>query len=280
VRAARGSALKHGAVLAALGAVAVMGCGPSGVLRVCADPNNMPFSNRAEQGFENKLAELVAGELDARVEYTWWAQRRGFLRGTVNAGECDLVVGIPTGMEMVRRTRPYYRSGYVFVTRADRAIDVRSLDDSLLRALRIGVPVVGDDYAATPPAAALIKRGLAANLVGVSVFGNYAEPDPPARLIDAVRRGDVDVAIAWGPLAGWFSRRGTPALRIVPVTPQVDLPYMPLVFDIAMGVRHADSTFAAQLDSIIVRRRGDIDRILASYGVPRLDNRAEVAGLR
>lgn len=261
------------------GAALGLGCAAGDVLRVCADPNNMPFSNRAEQGFENRLAELVAGELGARVEYTWWAQRRGFLRSTVNAGACDLVVGIPTGMEMVRRTRPYYRSGYVFVTRADRQLDVRSLDDSVLRVLRIGVPVVGDDYAATPPAAALIKRGLAANLVGISVFGNYAEPDPPARLIDAVRAGDVDVAIAWGPLAGWFSRRGTPALRIAPVTPQVDLPYMPLVFDIAMGVRHADSTFAAKLDSIIVRRRGDIDRILASYGVPRLDSRPSVAVL-
>lgn len=231
----------------------------------------MPFSNRAEEGFENRIADLVAKELGARVEYTWWAQRRGFLRSTVNAGMCDVVIGIPSGMEMVRRTRPYYRSGYVFVTRADRGLQLRSYDDAALRDMRIGVPVVGDDYAATPPAAALIKRGLAANLVGVSVYGNYANPNPPARLLDAVRDGRVDVAIAWGPLAGWVARDAQPALTLAPVSPQVDLPYMPMVFDIAMGVRRADSTLAMRLDSIIVRRRGAIDSILAAYGVPRLD---------
>lgn len=257
--------------------VAVLGCANGDVLRVCADPNNMPFSNHAEQGFENRLAELVAGELGARVHYTWWAQRRGFLRNTVNAGECDLVVGVPTGMEMVRRTRPYYRSTYVFVTRRDRALEIRSFDDPALRTLRIGVPVVGDDYAATPPAAALIKRGLAANLVGVSVYGDYAEPDPPARLLDAVRDDSVDVAIAWGPLAGWYARREPGTLRIAEVKPRVDLPYMPQVFDIAMGVRHADSSLATRIDSVIVRRRASIDSILAEYGVPRLDVAATAA---
>jgi mxaJ protein len=252
-------------------ALTAMACGPSRVLRVCADPNNMPFSNANQEGFENELADLLARELGARVEYTWWAQRRGFLRNTVNAGTCDIVLGVPSSMEMVRRTRPYYRSSYTFVTRADRPLDIRSLDDSVLRSLRIGVPVVGDDYAATPPAAALIKRGLAANLVGVSVYGNYAEPTPPARLIDAVRDGRVDVAIAWGPLAGFFARGSRPPLRVVPVSPQVDLPYMPLAFDIAMGVRRDDSLFALRLDSIIVRRRSSIDSLLARYGVPRLD---------
>ena len=246
-------------------------CAQQPALRVCADPNNMPFSNSAEEGFENRIADLVAKELGARVEYTWWAQRRGFLRSTVNAGMCDVVIGIPSGMEMVRRTRPYYRSGYVFVTRADRRLQLRSYDDAALRDMRIGVPLVGDDYAATPPAAALIKRGLAANLVGVSVYGNYANPNPPARLLDAVRDGRVDVAIAWGPLAGWVARDAQPALTLAPVSPQVDLPYMPMVFDIAMGVRRADSTLAMRLDSIIVRRRGGIDSILAAYGVPRLD---------
>lgn len=256
----------------ALGALLLLaGCGPREVLRVCADPNNMPFSNRAGEGFENRLADLVAGELGARVEYTWWAQRRGFLRSTVNAGTCDVVMGIPSSMEMIRATRPYYRSTYMFVTRRDRGIALASLDDALLRTLRIGVPVVGDDYAATPPAAALIRRGLAKNLVGISVYGDYAQDTPPARLIDAVRAGRVDVAIAWGPLAGWAARDGGVPLHLVPVSPQVDLPYMPMVFDIAMGVRRADSSLAARLDSILVRRRNGVDSVLAPYGVPRLD---------
>ena len=269
VLGSRRSAFRHR--LSALGLLLTAGCAEPESLRVCADPNNMPFSNSAEEGFENRIAQLVARELGARVEYTWWAQRRGFLRSTVNAGVCDLVIGIPSGMEMVRRTRPYYRSGYVFVTRADRGLQLRSYDDAALRDMRIGVPLVGDDYAATPPAAALIKRGLAAHLVGVSVYGNYANPNPPARLLDAVRDGRVDVAIAWGPLAGWVARDAQPALTLAPVSPQVDLPYMPMVFDIAMGVRRADSTLAMRLDSIIVRRRGGIDSILAAYGVPRLD---------
>jgi mxaJ protein len=225
-------------------------------LRVCADPNNLPYSNARGEGFENEIAKVLARELGRPVEYTWWAQRRGFFRNTLNAGLCDIVIGVPTSIEMVRRTKPYYRSSYVFVTRRDRGLDLRSLDDSVLRALRIGVPMVGDDYTATPPAAAMIKRGLAANLVSFSVYGDYSQPNPPARLVDAVRSGQVDVAIAWGPLAGYFGRADDPALVITPVTPQIDLPFLPMTFDIAMGVRREDSTFAVQLDSILDRRRG------------------------
>jgi mxaJ protein len=242
-------------------------------LRVCADPNNLPYSNQRGEGFENALASLVGKELGRRVEYTWWAQRRGFFRNTLNAGDCDIVLGVPSSIEMVRRTKPYYRSSYVFVTQRRRNLRIASLDDSVLRTLKIGVPMIGDDYASTPPAAAMIKRGLAGNLVSFSVYGDYAQPNPPARLIDAVRAGDVDVAMAWGPLAGYFARDGDSSLVITPVTPQIDLPFLPMTFDIAMGVRHDDSLFAAQLDSVIDRRRGSIDSLLARYGVPRLDVR-------
>ena len=242
-------------------------------VRVCADPNNLPFSNERRQGFENELATLVGRELGRPIEYTWWAQRRGFFRSTLNANLCDIVMGVPTSVEMVRRTKPYYRSSYVFVTRRDRNLDLRSLDDTLLRSLRIGVSMVGDDYASTPPAAAMIKRGYAKNLVSFSVYGDYAKPNPPARLIDAVRAGEVDVAMAWGPLAGYFAQAADSPLLVRPVMPQIDLPFLPMTFDIAMGVRHGDSTLAAQLDSIIDRRRGAIDSLLARYGVPRLDRR-------
>jgi mxaJ protein len=259
------------ALFAAVGATVVSGA-PRDPLRVCADPNNLPFSNEKGEGFENHIASMLASDLGRRIEYTWWAQRRGFFRNTVNAGECDLVIGVPASLEMVRRTKPYYRSSYVFVTRRDRHLPIRSLDDTvLLRHLRIGVPMVGDDYTPTPPAAALIKRGLASHLVSFSLYGDYAKPNPPAEMIDAVRDGRVDVAIAWGPLAGYFGRDTDSTLVITPVSPQIDLPYQPMAFDISMGVRRADSVFAMHLDSLIDERRPQIDSILAQYGVPRVD---------
>jgi mxaJ protein len=244
-------------------------------LRVCADPNNLPFSNDRREGFENELATMVGQELGQRVEYTWWAQRRGFFRSTLNDSLCDVVMGVPSSIEMVRRTKPYYRSTYVFVTRRDGGVHVRSLDDTVLRRLRIGVPMVGDDYASTPPAAAMIKRGLATNLRPVSVYGDYSKPNPPARLIDAVRDGEVDLAMAWGPLAGYFALNADSSLVIEPITPQIDLPFLPMTFDISMGVRRGDSVLAARLDTVIDRRRGSIDSLLARYAVPRLDGRPQ-----
>jgi mxaJ protein len=174
-------------------------------LRVCADPNNLPFSNDRLEGFENRLADLVAAELGTTVEYTWWAQRRGFLRNTLNAGVCDVVMGLPATVEGLRVTRPYYRSTYVFVTRRDRRLHLRTFDDPELRTMRIGVPLVGDEGASAPPAHALSRRGIVRNVVGVSVYGDYATASPPSRLIDAVAAGEVDVATAWGPLAGYFA---------------------------------------------------------------------------
>src|SRR4051812_36069581 len=116
-------------------------------LRVCADPNNLPFSNEKGEGFENKIAELIAADMQRPLEYTWWAQRRGFFRNTLRAGTCDVVIGVPVSFELAATTRPYYRSTYVFVTRHDRHLDVRSLDDPVLKDLRIGVQLIGDDGA-------------------------------------------------------------------------------------------------------------------------------------
>jgi mxaJ protein len=244
---------------------------PRRTLRVCADPNNLPFSNEKQEGFENHLAELVAKELGARLEYTWWAQRRGFIRNTLRANICDVVMGVPTSFELALATRPYYRSTYVFVTRANDSIDIASFDDQVLRGLRIGVHLVGDDYANTPPAHALAKRGMIANVRGYSLYGDYTQPDPPARILDALADGEIDVAVVWGPLAGYYAKRHTLPVTIRPVSPQVDLPFLPMVFDIGMGVRREDTEFRAELDDVLTRRRADIDAILASYGVPRLD---------
>ena len=155
-------------------------------LRVCADPNNLPFSNDRGEGFENRIAELLAADRHARVEYTWWAQRRGFVRNTLSAGACDLMIGVPSGADIALTTRPYYRSTYVFVSRADRGLALGSFDDSRLRRLRIGVQMIGDDFANTPPAHALAARGMVQNIVGYSVYGDYSQPHPLSGIIDAV----------------------------------------------------------------------------------------------
>ena len=208
--------------------------------------------------------------MHVQLRYTWWAQRRGFVRNTLNAGECDAIVGVPTSFELALATRPYYRSTYVFVSRRDRHVGVRSFDDSALRRLRVGVQLVGDDYANTPPAHALAKRGVVDNVRGYSLYADYAKPSPPARIVDAVVNDEVDVAVVWGPLAGYFAKRSPVPLEIVPVSPQIDLPFLPFVFDISMGVRRGDTTLRDTLNAILVRRRAAVDSILAEYGVVRL----------
>lgn len=243
---------------------------PTRTLRVCSDPNNLPFSNERGQGFENEIAELVAREMGASLEYTWWAQRRGFIRNTLRAGECDVVMGIPSSFELALATQPYYRSSYVFVYRKDRRLDVRSFDDAALRRLRVGVQMIGDDGTNSPPAHALARRGAIANVRGYSVYGDYTEANPPARIVDAVAAGEIDVAVVWGPLAGYFARREPVRLEIVPVSPQVDLPFLPFVFDISMGVRREDTALRDELDAILERQRPEIDAILERYGVPRV----------
>ncbi len=239
-------------------------------LRVCADPNNLPFSNQAEQGFENRIARLLAAELGADLQYIWWAQRRGFVRNTVRAGACDLIPGIPANFDPVATTAPYYRSTYVFVTRPRVEPAIESMDDPRLKRLRIGVHLIGDDYANPPPVAALARRGIVRNVAGYSIYGDYREPNPPARLVDAVARGEVDVAIVWGPLGGYFAARGSTPLRVTPVREASDGPGTPFVFAISMGLRPADSTLAHAVGAALVRRRREIDRILQDYAVPRL----------
>ena len=243
---------------------------PARLLRVCADPNNLPFSNDRLEGFENKIAEILARDLGAEVEYTWWAQRRGFIRNTLRAGACDLVVGVPMSFELALTTSPYYRSSYVFVYRKDRGLHISSFDDPVLRKLRVGVQIIGDDYANSPPAHALAKRGVVGNLKGYTVYGDYSRPNPPARIIEAVAAGEVDVAVVWGPLAGYFAKRQAVGLEIVPVSPQIDQPFLPFVYDISMGIRRGDDAFKQEIEDALARRREEIEGILDQYGVPRL----------
>jgi mxaJ protein len=234
-------------------------------LRVCADPNNLPFSNDRGGGFENRIAALLAEDWGASLEYTWWAQRRGFIRNTLKAGVCDVVMGLPTGLELALTTKPYYRSTYVAVTRPG-ARQVRDLGDPALGKMRIGVQLIGDDFSNTPPAHALSRHGHVENVRGYTVYGDYRDDPPTAPIVAAVERGEIDVAFVWGPLAGFLAPP-----RGLAVTPLDDIEdgEVRLAFAIAMGVRRGDEARRDRLDDFLERRRDDIDGILAAYRVPR-----------
>jgi quinoprotein dehydrogenase-associated probable ABC transporter substrate-binding protein len=233
-------------------------------LRVCADPNNLPFSNARGEGFENAIASLAGQALHRRVIYTWWPQRRGFLRRTLEAGTCDVVMGVPAASDGLATTRPYYRSTYVFVSRRNRGLDIRSFDDPRLRRLTIGIQLIGDDYANPPAAEALATRHLAGQVRGFPVYGDYNQPAPARAIVDAVASGRVDVAVVWGPIAGFFARRAAAPLRLEPVESAG-----PFAFAIAMGVRADDAVLRRALDQFIATHAPTIDRVLANFSVPR-----------
>ena len=240
------------------------------VLRVCADPNNLPFSDQAGRGFENQIVELIAKDIGSTVDYTWWVQRRGYVRHTLKADICDIWSGVASGAEMMTSTRPYYRSSYVFVTRADRGLHITSFDDPQLRELIIGVQMVGSDAMNTPPAHALSRRGIVENVRGYMLYGDYRQPHPPSAIIDAVEYGDVDVAVVWGPMAGYFAAQGSTPLTIEPVQPWRDGRELPMAFYISMGVRRGDNALLRRLNDSLEKNHAAISAILAEYHVPVL----------
>src|SRR5438270_9378436 len=263
-----------GALLLAGVAVVLMAGAPRqplADLRVCADPYDMPFSNDREEGFENKIAQLVASDLHAKVVNFWWPSRRGVLRNSILGGFCDVMIQAPVGLDPVATTKPYYRSTYYFVYRADRGLKIQSLDDTVLKRLKIGVNIIGYDYTNTPPAHALGARGI----VGLVGFGNFLNPDPkadhPDDIIRAVAKDSIDVAIVWGPLAGYWVKRSPTALAMVALPDSDPVSGMPFAFSMAMAVRHRDKELRARLDSVIDRRRSEITAILQEYSVPLLD---------
>lgn len=251
----------------------VVSAQPPARLRVCADPDNLPFSNRRLEGFENRLAELIAKDLGATPTYTWWGQRRGFIRNTMNAtleeGRCDVVIGVPDKYDLVSTTTPYYRSTYVFVYPKGKGLAIASLDDPALSKLRIGVHLLGDDYANPPPVHELAKRGIVDNVVGFSTF--YSEQNPPSSIVEAVARGRIDVAIVWGPVAGYFAARQRVPLTLVPVpSGKGDLPF---AFDMSMGVKPGNEALRSRLQQVLARRQAEITQILRNYGVPLLETK-------
>ena len=229
-------------------------------LRVCGDPENLPFSNERLEGFENRIAAVVAAELGATPVYAWWPHQRGLVRNTIDAGTCDVIFGVPEGLDFVLWTKPYYRSSYVMAYRGDRGYDLQSLDAPELHELRIGVHVN------TPPEESLARRGLLDNISTYSLFFDpRGDRDRPRKLLDDLVAGTVDVAVAWGPLAGWAARTSDAPLELVPLE---DEPGVPLSFDISMGVAKGNEELKGRLEAAIDRRRAEIVAILEEYGVP------------
>jgi mxaJ protein len=240
---------------------------PARDLRVCADPDNLPFADRDEAGFENRIAQLVADEMGASLRYAWLPLRRGFLRKTMDSGLCDVFIGVPRNFDRVLTTRPYYRSSYVFVDGpAARGVD--SFDDARLAGLRIGVQLIGNDLAATPAGHALTMHGYTENVRGYTIYGDGPAPQ---RMIAAVAGGALDTAVVWGPQAGYFAAKSVPPLELRVARQPIGLEGVPFEFEIAMGVRRGDVALRDELDAILGRRRVDIDAILARYAVPRTD---------
>ena len=239
-------------------------------LTVCADPNNLPFSNKAEEGFENKIASLIARDMGAKLTYVWWAQRRGYARSTLNEGKCDMWPGVAHGVDRIATSTPYYHSTYVFVTRESAPLQGLTLDDERLRSLTIGVQMIGNDAMNTPPAHSLARRGILDNVRGYMLYGNYETPNPPAAIIDAVAKGDVDVALVWGPLAGYFAAHSAVPLRLEHVTPVLDEAIWPMTYGISVGVNRRNPELLAAVERILDEEQPIIDAILSTYAVPVL----------
>lgn len=234
-------------------------------LRVCAQSDNFPLSDRQDRGFDNKLAQLVAAKMERQLVYTWWPARENFLDRTLNAGRCDLVMEAPSGLDDVATTRPYYRSAYVFVSRADRHLALAGIGDAKLKKLKIGVYLIGDEQ--TPPAMALAEQGINDNVRGYMTFFDRSE-NGRSELISAVGDGKLDVAAVWGPLVGYYVRHYP-----VPLATSVlsgSFRGLPFQYDIAMGVRKGDVKLRDAVDKVIAQNRPAIEDLLKSYGVPIL----------
>jgi mxaJ protein len=240
-------------------------------LRVCSDPNNLPFSNMQEQGFENVLAHMVARDLHRGIQFVWWPARARFVEKRLKAQMCDLVMGITSSFDLMVPTRPYYRSGYVFVSRQDRNIHVASLTDASLKNYRIGVHVIGDDAETVPPGQELAHNGFLKNIVGFSLYGHPLAPNPSAEIITAVERGDIDLAVAWGPMAGYFAKLSPVELKLTAICAPADAAALPEAFSISMGVRRGDDQLLKQLNDFIVAHDEEIQKLLRAYGVPLLN---------
>jgi quinoprotein dehydrogenase-associated probable ABC transporter substrate-binding protein len=238
------------------------------VLAVCADPANLPYSDDKQEGFENKIAALLAQDMQADLKYFWFAEHKAFLRRTLLDGICDVVISVPIGLERVATTKPYFASSYVAVTRTKDDRHFASFDDPWLKDARIGLQLAGDEDAMTPPAMALAHRGLTDKITAFEMWDDPSNPKPQSKIIDAVADGSIDVALVWGPFAGYFAKAHGVELRVEPVAADARQPDLAFVFPMAMAVRKSDIALRDRLQAAIDRHQTEIAAILADYGIP------------
>jgi mxaJ protein len=246
-------------------------------LRVCGDPNNLPFSNEKREGIENKIAVVLAKDLGMTVAYTWWPHQRGVIKRVLNTRRCDVMLGIPKGYDPVLWTKPYYRTGYVLAYRKDRGLKLRDLDDPLLKTLKVGVQVN------TPPHDALGQRGIVGdNVVGYQLMfdSNFHAEDYPGKIVEDLIAGSIDVALVWGPIAGYFVKKKSAPLELVVLEDRSPdaMPANRFAFDISIGVRKSDKELKDKLEQALGRRHDEIKHILEDFGVPLLPAAEEKAG--
>ena len=241
------------------------------VLRVCADPRNMPFSNEKGEGFENKIAELFAKKLGKSVGYAFYPQAPGFVRNTLGAYKCDVIMGYPQGNDLVQSTNPYYRTAYALVSRPGTGFDdIDTLADPRLKGRRIGI------VAGTPPATLLAVNGLMATAKPYPLVIDTRVDSSAEAMMKDLAAGDIDVAVLWGPMAGYYAMKANPPMKVVPLTNERSGPR--LAYYITMGVRGADQEWKRELNRLIVENQPAINAILTSFGVPLLDDKDQPVG--
>lgn len=234
------------------------------VLRVCADPRNLPFSNEKGEGFENKLAELLAEKLQKKLDYMYFPQATGFVRMTLGAHRCDVIMGFPQGDELVQGTNPYYRTAYALVAKKDSGLDgVTTLEDGRLKGKRIGI------VAGTPPATNMSANGLMMNAKPYPLMIDTRFDSSAVAMIDDLMSGEIDAGVLWGPMAGYYAKQASPPLHVTLLTKETSGPK--LAYRIGMGVRPADQNWKRLLNRLIQENQPAINKILLDYGVPLLD---------
>jgi quinoprotein dehydrogenase-associated probable ABC transporter substrate-binding protein len=234
------------------------------VLRVCADPRNLPFSNQQDEGFENKLAQMLAGKLGKTLSYAWYPQAPGFVRNTLGGYKCDVIMGYPQGNDLVQSTNPYYRTAYALVFKPGSGLDgIETLGDARLKDRRIGI------VAGTPPSNTIAVNGLMTRAKPYPLVVDTRFDSSADAMMKDLAAGDIDVGVLWGPMAGFYARQATPPAIVVPLTKETSAP--PLVYRMTMGVRPADQEWKRLLNRFIDENQPAINALLLGFGVPLLD---------
>jgi len=241
------------------------------VLRVCADPRNLPFSNAKGDGFENKLAELFAEKLQKKLDYMYFPQATGFVRMTLGAHRCDVIMGFPQGDDLVQGTNPYYRTAYALIARQGSGLEqVATLQDERLKGKHIGI------VAGTPPATNMAANGLMMNAKPYPLMIDTRFDSSAEAMVNDLMSGEIDAGILWGPMAGFYAKRASPPLQVTPLVKETTGPR--LVYRIGMGVRPADQNWKRSLNRLIQQNQSAINKILIDFGVPLLDENDQPIG--